>query len=824
MGKAPIEQQPGTEVLSVDLEVSKDEPEESRRPKHQRSLSVPPAMLSTSDSDSDVLEGTRSNEETKKYSTAAPRSAVDTTIESSSSSEEENMERQSFHANSKPEVGATMNSLEGKTSFTAGGKGTKSMTHQRSTTMKPKAIHHQRIPPRKKPKPKGTTKIARFRFGEQESDDELERKKKKKKHSTTFWSRKSLHRSKIAKEYTTSESEDEVLDSTGQSTISDPLPHPKSSEDNSIQKSEISPNRDIRSHGAGTNDRNSSLTDSEGSTTSNPYDSDDEEEDEDEQNRKKMNSRKSSQHKSPPHVRTSSSRGKARDVTDLVRENSIKEHHRSHAEGSDQERKVSDEDQDEEIDDDRHIRKMNRKNKGNSASFSEAVSRSFRWSSVLNKTRIFYSFRGLDDEGIKVISVKNLAPAVNKRVLEDFFRGCGTVTYVNVFRDEFGLCSGSAYVEFDSGAAARKAQQKTGTKLMERVVFCDIVHELTTSRPVEPSQEAKNPKSNSKSKSKPKRSVSPPAAAASTSGGIDIHSILKVFTRGDTSEDSVRNRSHKKAKSAESLHLSTNSPRETITASNPNEQSLHTSSATEESFRGGKSAGATSTGSKKRLFGLSKSKSSESNRKNSEHSAHASSTTTAESFRGDKSADATSSGSKKRLFGLSKSRSSELNRKNSGKLRASFNSQSYHAQSQDPEAEEQQPQWKSRETTEVQSRGIEGQRDGSQSRNIDSQSRGIAPTIEPHTYSITEAESREVSDERFRASKDQKKRNWGQKHPWMKKMMFWKWHLWHSASASAKTSSMNLSLNSASSPDLRAVPPEGYPVGYPQFSSSFRSG
>ncbi|KAL3701081.1 hypothetical protein R1sor_019103 [Riccia sorocarpa] len=755
MGEAPIEL--AVQDTVTEIEVAVAELGESERPKHQRSSSVPSAMPSSSDSDSDV-EGTQSNEETRNYSpitSSARRAGIDATSESSSSDYEITTGRQSSRVSfNKPTVVparscSTLDSLEGKSSSAAGGNMTKSssMTTFTATVLKSSSgksnskVTH-RFPSRKKKK--AVPKTTRSRGAEQDSDEEEVRKRKKKRHSPPS-NKKTMQRSKRAKDYDTSDSdsEDEDAHKVQQVPARNPIPQPTVEGTTPVNKSmELHSPR--KHEEIAKNDENSS-SESDVSTTSN--DSDDEDEDEEEA-RRKTHSRKSSIHGSPPH---DNSRGRAGAESDPFTQHERSHHESRHSHPQDN----ADEDRDEQSDDDRKIRRKQKK----SASFSEASAIGSRAVTRI-QTRISYSF---SNRRSKVVVVRNLVPNVNQRLLQEFFSGCGTVTDVNIFKDQFGQCSGSAYIEFDSGEAARKAQQKTGHKFLGRVVQCEVVHEMNTSGHVDPPKsETKNPKFSS---TKPKT-----GPTVATGVRIDIQSILKVFTRGgDTSSEdqSVRNPSHKKSKSTDSLH----SPlkRDTVTAFSGNEQSVHDPNATAESFRGFQTAGATSRGSKKRLFGLSRSKSSGSRRKGS------------------------GSGS------------------SSGKLGKSY-SQSRHAPSQDPEPEGQQPQLESGETAEAESKGIEAKECDCHSRSIEVQS-GAQP----------EVESRDILDRELQTSKDQRK--WGQKHPWMKKMLFWqhlktpRWHSCHSAN-SVEIRIAHSSIKKSPSLDLRAEPPEGYPLGYPHFASS----
>ncbi|CAM6127425.1 unnamed protein product [Calypogeia fissa] len=136
---------------------------------------------------------------------------------------------------------------------------------------------------------------------------------------------------------------------------------------------------------------------------------------------------------------------------------------------------------------------------GNSASFSATSTTSFKWSNV--KSKIFYSFRALkagaastSNDGSRTISVRNLAKGVTDERLHDFFQDAGTILDIWIVKDaQSGLSS--AYVEFDSGTAARKAAQKSGKKLEGRVIFCDTAYENSNSRGGDHSRDRSAPSS-----------------------------------------------------------------------------------------------------------------------------------------------------------------------------------------------------------------------------------------------------------------------------------------------------------------------------------------
>ncbi|KAG6553117.1 hypothetical protein Mapa_005455 [Marchantia paleacea] len=534
-------------------------------------VAKPSSSAIASDSD----EGSEESDDTKCSVTTLTTVTTAAGMESSESSEDDT-DRDS---SSRADVSALANP-QGKLSFS--GRGPKASMSNHGGSLVKFQGQQQRSPP-KKTKGKKAARIAAGP-GEADSDDDEAGKKTKR----TSIRAKSLHRAKIAKDYTTSESEDEVPVRPLSSHHLEPI---KSS---SIQHSNTGKLTGPRSHVVEKDDRNSS-TDSE--TTTSTYDTDDED-DEHKAKRRRIHSRKASLHAIPSPKPTRALKF-AGDEDMIPAEFSGRDYSRSDVDSHDADHELWEEDDDDD-DDDRHRRRMKRRNQGNSASFSGAVSRNFRWSNV--KTKIFYSFRakGSDDEGSRVICVKNLAPAVNEQILLDFFAGIGVVAIVSITTDEFGRCSGPAYLEFESAAAARKALQKRGTKLLERVVFIDVAHETSTSRHVE-------------ARAAPVKPAEPPPPAP-TGGGLDIHSLfnlnMKAFHRGGDNEESVRNRLFRPhEKSTESLQPlkgargGTASGGPTSPRDNNNAINEHSVHDPEESSRGKTALG----GFRLKLFGSSKS-------------------------------------------------------------------------------------------------------------------------------------------------------------------------------------------------------------------------
>ncbi|BBN06614.1 hypothetical protein MPTK1_3g22540 [Marchantia polymorpha subsp. ruderalis] len=569
MGEAPRGRpvpRPRREV--ADIATSEDEPENVRA--HRRAAVVKPSS-SAIDSDSD--EGSEESDDTKCSVTTLTTVTTAAGMESSESSEDE-----TFRAD-----GSALANPQGKLSFS--GRGSKASMSNRGGGLVKLQGQQQRSPPKETDgKNKKAARIAAGP-GEAHGDDD-EARKKTKRNSIRV---KSLHRAKIAKEYSTSESEDDVPVRPLSSSHSHHLDTITSS---SILHSTSGKFAGPRSHAVEKDDRHAS---SDSDSSSIEYDSDDEE-DEHKDKRMRIHSRGPSLHAVPAPKPTRAIKF-AYDEEMIPAQFSGRDYSRSDAESHDADHERWEEEEDDY--EDTRGRRLRGRNQGNSASFSGAVSRNFRWSNV--KTKIFYSFRakGSDDEGSRVICVKNLAPTVNEQILLDFFAGIGRGAIVNITTDEFGRCSGTAYLEFESAAAARKALQKGGTKLLERVVFVDVAHETSTTRHTE-------------ARAAPVKPAEPPPPAP-TGGGLDIHSIFPLslipFHRDKDSDESVRKRAHEKSneslqplKGARGVSGSggPTSPRDSNIAINELLPSVHDP---EESSRGKTALGAF----RQKLFGSSKS-------------------------------------------------------------------------------------------------------------------------------------------------------------------------------------------------------------------------